>query len=195
MPCSVVVLSTYRLVTIIEHKSGTYPVLDPSWYAPISIILGAVEVDIASMCASVPVFWPLLRAQLGGIFVTKEIEITHEDRHNYFEMRRGRNSDRSLGGGDSRASFQGSEVCFGSADMERVGADNTSSTTGPIVTVKDPARHYEDEYVRQRVNPFVGIGGGQNGEKPEVIVAECQARSESASANGERKAGSLRLFS
>jgi len=32
------------------------------------------------VCASVPVFWPALRKGLGHIFVTKEVEITREQR-------------------------------------------------------------------------------------------------------------------
>lgn len=56
------------------------PVWDPTWYGPISILLGAVEVDLASICASIPVFWPVVEKQLGKIFVTQEIRVTHHNR-------------------------------------------------------------------------------------------------------------------
>lgn len=73
-------MSLWRLATIIQHRATTYPTFDPTWYAPISVILAAVEVDVAMVCACVPVFWPVLRDGLGKIYVTKEIEITHDRR-------------------------------------------------------------------------------------------------------------------
>ncbi len=80
---SVNVFAIWRLATIVQHKAATWPVRDPTWYAPISILLAVLEVDCASICASVPVFWPVLRRQIGNIFVTKEIQITHEDRYEF----------------------------------------------------------------------------------------------------------------
>lgn len=35
---------------------------------------------MASMCASIPVFWPILQDSWGKIFVTQEIEVVHESR-------------------------------------------------------------------------------------------------------------------
>jgi hypothetical protein len=39
-----------------------------------------LEVNVASICASVPIFWPILRPYLGAIFVTREFSIKHEVR-------------------------------------------------------------------------------------------------------------------
>ncbi len=75
--------AVWRLATVIQHKAAMWPVKDPTWYGPISILLAVLEVDCASICASVPVFWPVLSRQLGKIFVTKEIEIIHEDRYEF----------------------------------------------------------------------------------------------------------------
>ncbi|KAI0130512.1 hypothetical protein BJ170DRAFT_317134 [Xylariales sp. AK1849] len=88
MGCLVVSVSIWRLATLVEHQATTYPTFDPTWYSPISSILSAVEVDIASICASVPVFWPVLTNSLGEIFVTKEIQVIHEDRVDMFELHR-----------------------------------------------------------------------------------------------------------
>ncbi|OTA92211.1 hypothetical protein M434DRAFT_61763, partial [Hypoxylon sp. CO27-5] len=75
----VLVFATWRLITIIEHQVATRPTRDPTWYGPISIILAVLEVDAASVCASVPIFWPVLRnLDWGKIFVTQEINITRE---------------------------------------------------------------------------------------------------------------------
>ncbi|KAI0181958.1 hypothetical protein GGR52DRAFT_568168 [Hypoxylon sp. FL1284] len=76
-------ISILCLKSIIEHKAGTYPVLDPTWYGPKSITLAALEVDLASICASVPTFWPILSQRLmgmGAVFVTREVHVTHQHR-------------------------------------------------------------------------------------------------------------------
>ncbi|KAK6955363.1 hypothetical protein Daesc_002998 [Daldinia eschscholtzii] len=74
-------LSVWRLQTIVANKAGTYPVLDPTWYTPTSIILAALEVDLASICASIPTFWPALKQSfLNAIFITKEVHVTHQHR-------------------------------------------------------------------------------------------------------------------
>lgn len=60
------------------------PTRDPTWYGPITMLLAVLEVDAAAVCASVPIFWPVLSNKLGGIFVTQEIEIRRETR--FFQM-------------------------------------------------------------------------------------------------------------
>lgn len=74
------VFAVWRLATVIQHRAATWPVEDPTWYGPISIILAVLEINCASICASVPVFWPVLSKHFGQIFVTKEVEVRHEDR-------------------------------------------------------------------------------------------------------------------
>jgi hypothetical protein len=68
------------LVTCVEHRAATYPTLDPTWYSPITIVLSDLEVDVASICASAPVFWPVLCQKVLTIFVTKEVEVTRMSR-------------------------------------------------------------------------------------------------------------------
>ncbi|KAH8881859.1 hypothetical protein GQ53DRAFT_754023 [Thozetella sp. PMI_491] len=80
MGAVVTTFSIWRLATLVQHKAGMYPAQDPTWYAPISIALSALEIDLASICASIPVFWPVIEAQFGKIFITREIEITTEER-------------------------------------------------------------------------------------------------------------------
>ncbi|TEA17190.1 hypothetical protein C8034_v000593 [Colletotrichum sidae] len=72
-------ISIVRLITIAQHRSATWPTLDPMWYGPLSIVLSCVEVDLAMAACSVPIFWPVLR-RFPGIFVTKEVEVTREVR-------------------------------------------------------------------------------------------------------------------
>ncbi|GAP83868.2 putative integral membrane protein [Rosellinia necatrix] len=74
------IISIWRLHVIIETHAATYPVVDPTFYGPQSIVLAALEVDLASIVASVPVFWPLLTHSWGAIFVTQEVHVTHHHR-------------------------------------------------------------------------------------------------------------------
>ncbi|KAF5525607.1 Satratoxin biosynthesis SC1 cluster protein 4 [Colletotrichum aenigma] len=74
------ILGIFRLIGITHTQAGTYPTLDPSWYGCVPIVLAAVEVNLATICASLPIFWPVLQMNLGKIFITKEIEITSEVR-------------------------------------------------------------------------------------------------------------------
>ncbi|KAF0323585.1 integral membrane protein [Colletotrichum asianum] len=77
-------ISVVRLISVVQHKAATLPTLDYTWYAPISVVIACVEVDLAMVACSVPIFWPVLRKHFGdfgdGIFVTKEIEVTREAR-------------------------------------------------------------------------------------------------------------------
>lgn len=78
--CRANVASMWRLVTIIQHQAATYPTFDPTWYGPSSIVLAGVEINLAVICASVPVFWPVIEKQGFQIFVTKEVKVTSEIR-------------------------------------------------------------------------------------------------------------------
>ncbi len=138
-------MSAWRLESLIRHRATTYPTFDPTWYAPMSIVLGALEVDTASICASAPVFWPVLRAQVTKIFVTQEIEIIREDRNlsDEFEMHRTWSGISGREGPPSLHSHQGSEVGL---KIEQV-VDRATSTK----------QHYQDRYIRDQVDPFSKI--------------------------------------
>ena len=77
-------IAGWRLQTITSHQAATYPTRDPTWYAPVTFILAAVEVDVAAICASIPIFYPVVAAAAtepwGRIFITHEVRITREDR-------------------------------------------------------------------------------------------------------------------
>jgi hypothetical protein len=61
--------------------AGWQPALDFTYYAPISIILACLEVDIAVLAASMPIFWPILLLALQPILVTQEVHVTSEPRY------------------------------------------------------------------------------------------------------------------
>ena len=67
-------------MSIVKSRAGTYPTLDPSWYGCEPIVVAALEVNLATICASLPVFWPVLEQSMGWIFVTQEVHVTREVR-------------------------------------------------------------------------------------------------------------------
>lgn len=69
-------VSSWRLATIVQHQAGWSPTLDFTFYAPISILLGCLEVDIALLAASMPIFWPIIIKALQPILVVHEVRIT-----------------------------------------------------------------------------------------------------------------------
>lgn len=84
-------LSIWRLQSIVETRATTLPTFDPTWYGATPVVLSAMEVGLATACASLPVFWPALKKQLGPyIMVTHEVKITREERRweDEIELRR-----------------------------------------------------------------------------------------------------------
>ncbi|KAI0008329.1 hypothetical protein F4779DRAFT_587783 [Xylariaceae sp. FL0662B] len=127
----VIAFAIWRFVTIIEHRVATFPTRDPTWYSPISILLAVLEIDAASVCASVPIFWPVLSSQWGKIFVTKEVNITRETRYmDEDEDRLTRGTTRSRTGSDIEL------------------------TDGKPSSRNAKETHYRDSYILSQVDPL-----------------------------------------
>lgn len=47
------------------------------------IILTCLEIDLAIICASMPIFWPVLEKSFSAIFVSYEVQIVEERNENY----------------------------------------------------------------------------------------------------------------
>lgn len=123
---------------MIENQVATYPTRDPTWYGPISIILAALEINAASICASVPIFWPVFKSSWSGIFVTQEVKITHETRYIDEEEDIG-----SLTREASMHSRAGSE-----SQMSIVESGGGLGKKGPN------KKHYRDSYILRQVDPL-----------------------------------------
>lgn len=77
----VVVCASLRLYFVVKSRAGTYPTVDPPWYAPPIILMSVLEVNLAILTASMPIFWPYL-ASIGtsGIKVMQEVIVRSEPR-------------------------------------------------------------------------------------------------------------------
>ncbi|KAJ4394487.1 hypothetical protein N0V93_003705 [Gnomoniopsis smithogilvyi] len=69
------ICSIARFATQIHSRATTYPSFDPTWYGPSTTVLSVLEVDLATIVASLPIFWPHLRRNIASILVTHEVEI------------------------------------------------------------------------------------------------------------------------
>ncbi|KAF4545160.1 Integral membrane protein [Lasiodiplodia theobromae] len=77
----VVTTASLRLWFVIKNRAGTHPTIDPPWYAPPIILMSVLEVNLAILTASMPIFWPYL-AHIGGsgIKVMQEVIVRSEPR-------------------------------------------------------------------------------------------------------------------
>ncbi|RYP08372.1 hypothetical protein DL764_001941 [Monosporascus ibericus] len=156
-------LSIWRLQTIVQTKAATHPVLDPTWYGPKSIVLAAIEVNLASICASIPVFWPMISQALSmraaNIFVTQEVHVVHQHRR----LSRGcdgrgddgyddGNDDGDRGGCyELRASESGTGAAHSrESSLNLVRSSTSHNRPNPSTT----AAHYSDKYVANLVTPL-----------------------------------------
>lgn len=73
-------MSVLRLWTAVRHKRHETSTLDFTWWYPLTMILASLEIDFAIICASIPIFWPLIANILPQIFVTQEVRVTHHQR-------------------------------------------------------------------------------------------------------------------
>jgi hypothetical protein len=144
---SVTIFSAIRLFCLTISRAGTYPVFDPSWYAPPIFISSSLEIETAILCASIPIFWPIFKGlRLNKIFVTHEVEVRTEWRNTNIE-------EREL---DCRSSNEGS-----------------SSTTELARQESEEERYYKDDYVAAWVLPgFEAPGDGKRGHTATVERAE-----------------------
>ncbi|KAJ0107968.1 hypothetical protein J7T55_008104 [Diaporthe amygdali] len=133
-------LSIWRLQSIVETRAATLPAFDPTWYGTTPIVLSCMEVDLAAICASLPVFWPVIQKSIGSvIIVTHEVKITREQRrtgdgntsNENVDLRRQRSEEVLLEDGDSLP-IQMNRFSFGSGDYYRNSFTSKQQTGGPV---------------------------------------------------------------
>ncbi len=66
------------MVYVIQKFSVRAFRFDPTWDNATTAGLACLEADLATVCAALPVFWPVLTTTWGRIFVTTEVSVTRE---------------------------------------------------------------------------------------------------------------------
>ena len=95
---SVVGTAIGRLHGIVKTKGATYPYVDYTWWTPSLIILSCLEIDLAIICASMPIFWPIIEKSFASIFVSYEVRVVEERVDDYglsYELEHKHTTDRA----------------------------------------------------------------------------------------------------
>lgn len=78
---SVVTFSVARMIALSIKRAGTVPIFDPSFNQPAVYVFSLLELDLAILCASIPIFWPLVTSLAANkILVVQEVEIRSDQR-------------------------------------------------------------------------------------------------------------------
>lgn len=74
-------LSLARVIALAYKRIGTVPVFDVTYYTATVYIFSVLEIDVAILCASIPIFWPLVASFASNkILIVNEIEVRTERR-------------------------------------------------------------------------------------------------------------------
>lgn len=77
--CIVGGLAVGRIIVLSFNRIGTIPVMDMTFHAPFIFIFGVLEVNIAIVAASTPIFWPIIvTLSANKIFVVNEVDVRVE---------------------------------------------------------------------------------------------------------------------
>jgi hypothetical protein len=68
------------MITLCINRAGTVPILDMSYHTPVVYIFSVLEINIAILCASIPIFWPIISSFAANkILVVNEIVVHVEE--------------------------------------------------------------------------------------------------------------------
>jgi hypothetical protein len=77
----IVTVSIARMIALCMNRAGTAPHVDMTYAVPTIYIFSILEINIAILCASIPVFWPFVSSlSLNKILVVNEIEVRTDRR-------------------------------------------------------------------------------------------------------------------
>ncbi|KAF2804669.1 uncharacterized protein BDZ99DRAFT_425517 [Mytilinidion resinicola] len=153
----VTLFSIARLAALATTRAGTWPVFDVTWYAPPIFIFSSLEVEVAILCASIPIFWPLVASlSFGKILVVNEISVHSAPRDSILlELGRRGGSVRSSDGDVKSEGFhlgRGRRLSDGSEGKGELLESTESQSQG------ERERYYADRYVAGLVAPDWGNG-------------------------------------
>ncbi|KAH7397476.1 hypothetical protein BKA66DRAFT_408770 [Pyrenochaeta sp. MPI-SDFR-AT-0127] len=78
--CIIGGLAVGRMIALSFNRIGTIPVMDMTYYTPFIFIFGVLEINVAIIAASVPIFWPVIVTLAANkIFVLNEVDVHVEE--------------------------------------------------------------------------------------------------------------------
>ncbi|KAK8089739.1 hypothetical protein PG997_004700 [Apiospora hydei] len=167
-------MAIWRLihVQLMWAKSEAYPTFDPTWYAPTTVMLAVLEVNGATVCASIPIAGappPSPSSSLGseGIMVTRDIRIERSRRYSltcehHLDSDGDRKHDSSVsptsprpgGRRGSRADSKWSDVSI----TTMTSGSSAAGAEGRCCRIGCMNQHYRDSFIRSQVDPFDTFG-------------------------------------
>ncbi|KAF2441746.1 hypothetical protein P171DRAFT_456729 [Karstenula rhodostoma CBS 690.94] len=153
----VIFTSIWRLYSIVNNRAATYPYLDFTWWTPISTILSCVEIDLAIMCASMPIFWPVLQESIAAIFVTHEVQVTEQRRYSF--------ADRGLA-----YELEHRDAMRRHSSVKTQSTSRESLVIAREVSGKNAHQHYRDPYLAAQVDPFGDTAQEQPVMRTDVVA-------------------------
>lgn len=75
---SVVLMAILRLWSGLKYNNQGVIMYDYTYWLPEVLLFSCLEVDFAITCASIPIFWPAMRAAWTQIIVIQEVTVTSE---------------------------------------------------------------------------------------------------------------------
>ncbi len=113
-----ILCATLRMIYVLQHFTRPHR-FDPTWNNATTAGLACLEVDLAAVCAALPVFWPVFTTTWGRIFVTTEVSVTREvgQLHPHHatvahmqQMECGGGGDKALQHGEGRGGAEGDDL-------------------------------------------------------------------------------------
>lgn len=141
---SVATLSVARVISLSIRRVGTVPVFDPTYATPTVYIFSVLEINVAILCASIPIFWPLVTS-LGSnkILIVNEVEVRTERRSETIALAEQGKSHDDTKAPDPGKSPQrtASRLARTLSRQHRQHPSNASSTHAPARTSQDSQRN------------------------------------------------------
>lgn len=113
---------------------------DLTWQEPAPFLISLAEVYVASLCASIPFFWPIIAQQINKIMVMYEFNVSSESRYKDDEV--------------ELANTESWLVKTKSASSRDDGVSMKSGSRGKVSGPTTKTTHYTDDFVQNHVNPF-----------------------------------------
>ncbi|CAI6331656.1 unnamed protein product [Periconia digitata] len=134
-------LAIARVASLCHKKGGTIPIFDITYSTPTVYIFSVLEINVAIMCASIPIFWPLVTSFTSSkILIVNEIEVRSERRSEHIDLV------------DKAHDFTVGEI-EGRTSRADIKGNTTTQTTSPSSRLaRSLSRHHRQSYHHHQQN-------------------------------------------
>lgn len=176
-------MSICRMIALSITRAGTVPILDMTYHTPAVYLFSILEVNLAIMLASIPIFWPVvlsLAISLASnkILVVNEIEVRTEIR------------DSRAIGYDEQGSGPSFEL---QAELDKGGRSSRVSTLDMLKEEKEPSRLQKT--LRLHKSPYSHKSNSSSRQTPPLSITPTNRMSSESQQNLAHQPSSAALSS